>query len=124
MKFVHPNGVYMNTTASGKVAAKFDWREDLSNSRDLSRREVEAYGYVLGWLEDWRLKKDLPPGREAARRWWKEVARTKDRPEWQLRQWEEAIRWYLNWLEACAEAGADHRSLAERVRSAVHSAIA
>jgi site-specific recombinase XerD len=44
------------------------------------------------------------------------------REDWQLAQWESAIQWYLNWLAACAEAGADHRSLAERVRMAVHSA--
>jgi hypothetical protein len=40
------------------------------------------------------------------------------REEWQLEQWAEAIRWYLDWLRACAEAGADHRGLAERVRGA------
>ena len=34
-------------------------------------------------------------------------------------QWEAAIHWYLEWLEACAEAKADHRSLPERVREAV-----
>lgn len=73
--------------------ARFDWREDLARSRDLTRREIDAYGYVLGWLEDWRVKRDLPAGREAARGWWREVAKAKDRPEWQLRQWEEAIRW-------------------------------
>lgn len=28
----------------------------------------------------------------------------------------------MKWLEACAEAGADHRSLPERLRAAVHSA--
>ncbi len=39
-----------------------------------------------------------------------------------MEQWSEAIRWYLGWLKACAEAGADHRSLAERMRAAVHAA--
>lgn len=72
---------------------RFDWREDLTKARDLTTRDIDAYGYVLGWLEDWRQKRDLPAGREAARRWWKEVAKSKERPEWQLRQWQEAIRW-------------------------------
>ncbi len=47
-----------------------------------------------------------------------------DRPReaWQLDQWGDPIQWYLKWLDACAEAGADHRSLAERVRAAIYSA--
>jgi integron integrase len=63
-------------------------------------------------------------GREAARAFWKsEVLREGvTREDWQLEQWESAIQWYLNWLRACAEVGADHRSLAERVRAAVDSA--
>lgn len=32
------------------------------------------------------------------------------------------MQWYLDWLSACEEAGADHRSLPERVRLAVYSA--
>ncbi len=34
----------------------------------------------------------------------------------------DAIQWYLKWLSACTESGADHRSLPERLRSAVHAA--
>jgi len=26
------------------IKPKFDWREDLAHARDLSKREVEAYG--------------------------------------------------------------------------------
>jgi hypothetical protein len=44
----------------------FDLREDLAHSRDLAPREIEAFGYVLSRLEDWRVKHDLPPGRDAA----------------------------------------------------------
>ena len=44
------------------------------------------------------------------------------REAWQLDQWSDAIQWYLGWLKACEEAGADHRSLPERLRAAVHSA--
>jgi hypothetical protein len=111
-----------NFSDAGKRRPRFDWREDLSRSRDLTRREIDAYGYVLGWLEDWRVRKDLPAGREAARAWWREVAKAKDRPEWQLRQWEEAIRWYLSWLEICLRQGGDGRSVPERLKDAVHHA--
>jgi integron integrase len=45
-----------------------------------------------------------------------------EREEWQLKQWGEAIRWYLKWLGACQLAGKDHRSLMERARAAVASA--
>jgi hypothetical protein len=84
----------MNTHSPNKNTQKhFDWREDLAHSRDLVPREIEAFGYVLGWLEDWRVEHDLPPGRDAACRWWREVAKAKVRPAWRLRQWEEAIRW-------------------------------
>jgi len=49
-----------------------------------------------------------------------------DRPrlDWQLEQWSEAIRWYLEWLDACELANGDHRSLPERLRNAVASAVA
>jgi hypothetical protein len=77
----------MITCETSSICKKrHDWREDLVKSRDLSRREVEAYGYVLSWLDDWRVKKNLAVGREAARQWWLEVAKAKARPEWQLQQ--------------------------------------
>lgn len=78
-------------SATGKRRLRFDWREDLSRSRELTRREIDAYGYVLGWIEDWRVKKDMPAGRDAARAWWQEIAKAKERPEWQLRQWEVSV---------------------------------
>ena len=101
---------------------RYDWREDLSKSRNLHAREQEAFGYVLGWLEDWRQKRSLPAGRDSARRWWKEVATAKERPGWQLNQWAEAIRWFLGWLEICEKAGGDARGLSERLSDAVHHA--
>ncbi len=110
------------TAPTAQSKARFDWREDLAKSRDLSKREIDAYGYVLGWIESWRIAKDLPAGRDAARRWWVEVAKTKQRPEWQLRQWEEAIRWFLGWLEICEKAGGDARTIGERLKEAVNHA--
>jgi site-specific recombinase XerD len=54
--------------------------------------------------------------------WQTEVIREgREREKWQLEQWGDAIKWYLEWLNACANAGADHRSLAERLRAAVHA---
>jgi hypothetical protein len=123
---IRMNSVRMNRElvepTSENYCKRFDWREDLARSRDLTRREVEAYGYVLGWIESWRITRNLPAGRATAKRWWLEVAITKERPEWQLRQWSEAIVWFLGWLKICETAGGDTRTLAERVKKAVHSA--
>jgi integron integrase len=78
---------------------------------------------VLEWFENFRLRNELEAGREAARTFWKSEVTREDRTreKWQLEQWGDAIQWYLKWLEACSASGADHRSLPERVRSAVHS---
>jgi len=100
------------------------WRKDLSEFRGLTNRERTGFLLVLEWFENFRLRHELPAGRDAARMFWKHEVLKEDRPreDWQLEQWGDAIQWYLKWLEACAEAGADHRSLAERVRAAVYSA--
>jgi integron integrase len=120
---IHENSAPMNSDTNSTVHKKrFDWREDLANSRDLSKREIDAYGYVLSWIEDWRVRKDLVAGREAAKRWWLEVAKAKERPEWQLRQWAEAIRWFLGWLEIFEKAGGDARTIPERLKAAVNHA--
>jgi integron integrase len=106
------------------MKTRWCWRKDLSEFRGLTDRERTGFLLVLEWFENFRLRHELAAGREAARVFWKaEVLREGcTREDWQLEQWESAIHWYLNWLGACAEAGADHRSLAERVRAAVHSA--
>ena len=100
------------------------WRKDLAGFRGLTDRERSGYVLLLEWFENFRLRHELSAGREAATRFWKEEVRREDRPRepWQLEQWGQAIQWYLKWLEACAGAGADHRSLPERVRAAVYSA--
>jgi site-specific recombinase XerD len=102
------------------------WRKDLSEFRGLTDRERTGFLLVLEWFENFRLRRELPAGRDSARLFWKSEVILADRPreEWQLEQWGDAIQWYLKWLEACAEAGADHRSLVERVRAAVRSACA
>jgi integron integrase len=99
------------------------WRKDLSEFRGLSDRERAGFLVLLEWFENFRLRHELPAGRDAAKAFWKsEVIRVdREREKWQLAQWADAIQWYLNWLSACSETGADHRSLAERVRLAVYS---
>ena len=96
----------------------------MAEFRGHTDRERAGYLLVLEWFENFRLRHELSAGREAATRFWKEEVRREDRPRepWQLEQWGQAIQWYLKWLEACAAAGGDHRSLPERVRGAVYSA--
>ena len=105
------------------VKTRWCWRKDLSEFRGLTDRERAGFLLVLEWLENFRLRNELPAGRDAARVFWKsEVLREgREREKWQLEQWADAIQWYLKWLGACSESGADHRSLPERLRAAVHS---
>jgi len=91
------------------------WRSDLSEFRGLSVQDKAGFLLVLEWFENFRMRNEWEAGREAARAFWKtEVLREGvERETWQLEQWESALQWYLNWLDACAEAEADHRSLPE-----------
>jgi integron integrase len=104
--------------------SRWCWRKDLAEFRGLTDRERGGFLLVLEWFENFRLRNQLGADRDAARTFWRSEVLREDctREDWQLEQWERAIQWYLNWLAACAEAGADHRSLAERMRAAVHSA--
>jgi site-specific recombinase XerD len=110
-------------TATLTRASRWCWRKDLAGFRGLGERDRAGFLLVLEWFENFRLRHELVAGREAAKVFWRqEVLREGAvRESWQLEQWGEAIRWYLEWLGACAEAGGDHRSLAERLRAAVHS---
>ncbi len=99
-----------------------DWRADLLASRDLSDGEKRGFEIVLSWFECWRVPKNLPSGRESARRFWRAQVLSKEREPWQLDQWAEAIRWFLGWLRFCEDSGGDARTLEERVRSAVNLA--
>ncbi len=106
------------------MKASWCWRTDLREFRNLSDQRKTGFLLVLEWFENFRLRNELEAGREAARIFWKnEVIRDdREREDWQLEQWESAVQWYLNWLDACAAAHADHRSLPERLRVAVNSA--
>ena len=100
------------------------WRKDLAEFRGLTDTERAGFLLVLEWFENFRLRHQLKADRAAAKAFWRSEVVREGRPReaWQLDQWSDAIQWYLKWLEACAEAGADHRSLAERLRAAAHSA--
>ena len=106
------------------MKTRWRWRKDLSEFRGLTDVERSGFLLVLEWFENFRLRHEMEAGRDAAKAFWRtEVLREGvTRESWQLDQWENAIRWYMDWLAACAEEGADHRSLAERVRAAVNSA--
>ncbi len=96
------------------------WREDLEASRNLTPQQKNGFTMLLGWFENFRLRKTLSPGREAAVLFWRtEVLHDgKEREQWQLDQWAEAMAWYLNWFRACQHKGGDHRSIPERMRDA------
>lgn len=96
-----------------------DWREDLENSRDLSKREKEFIAFTVNWYESWRLAKALTLSKEVARRFWREAVIHKERTSWQLEQWTIGMRWYLDWVELCEQGGIIPRSLAERMKIAV-----
>ncbi|MDB9741695.1 tyrosine-type recombinase/integrase [Akkermansiaceae bacterium] len=95
------------------------WREDLLNSRDLNSREVEGYGFFIGWFEDWRVRNGHELTREASVMFWREVVLREKREAWQKRQWGSAMAWFLNWQEICKSEGREYKSVAERIRVAV-----
>ena len=91
--------------------------------RGLSEQERQGFHICLEWFENFRLRHSLSAGREAAKLFWRDQVLREgvERQDWQLKQWSEALRWYLDWHAACQMAGKDHRSLIERVRAAVFS---
>ena len=108
------------------LQSRWCWRKDLAGFRGLSDFDRTGFLLVLEWFENFRLRYELEAGKETARRFWRTEVICEGRPRepWQLEQWEAAMQWYLNWLDACEAANADHRSLPERVRAAVQSAAA
>ena len=99
-----------------------NWKLDLRASRDVSEFDRKGFEIFLEWFELWRVGKRIVPGREASVRFWREQVRAKTRAGWQLKQWAEAMSWYLNWLKVCEEQGREARTLAERLKAAVFSA--
>lgn len=87
---VHVDIVFMTTQPSPPPAC---WRSDLEASRDLNQREKEQFAFLISWFESWRVARSLMPGREAATRFWREAVRAKERKNWQLNQWSEAVSW-------------------------------
>jgi len=104
--------------------ARCCWRKDLSEFRGLTDRERSGFLPVLEWFENFRTLHELEVAGDAAKAFWRMEVVRKDRPResWQLEQWEKAIKWYLDWLSASEEEGAEHRSLPEQVRAAMRSA--
>lgn len=134
-KYVHLNTFYLtccvnfdffSPVMSVRTKNRLCWRKDLADFRGLTERERSGFLLILEWFENYRLRHDFAAGREAAKIFWKQEILREDRTreKWQIEQWGDAMQWYLKWLEACAEAGADHRSLPERVRAAVRSGCA
>ncbi len=78
-----------------------EWKEDLAAYRGLSDTQKIGFDLLLSWFEGWRIGKNLGPNREALVRFWNEQVLAKKRKEWQIDQWLEAGRWYLNWLKIC-----------------------
>lgn len=101
-------------------ANSFFWRDDLAASRDVSDQDKIGYEITLTWYERWRRGKRLRPGRESAKAFWRAQVLSKERKPWQLAQWSEAIRWFLQWLSFCEKHGGNGLSLSERVHRKTH----
>ena len=87
------------------MTTRISWQDDLLQSRDLSQQEIEGFGFLIGWFDSWRVAKQLEVNRESARRFWKELVLQKERDQWQIYQWTEALQWFLNWIELYRKAG-------------------
>ena len=101
------------------MSTSVSWQDDLTHSRDLSMREIESYGFFVGWFDSWRVQKGLPLERASAVRFWKEVVLSKTREAWQMEAWAEAMRWFLRWAELIKEQGKVYVTLAERLKGAM-----
>jgi integron integrase len=106
------------------IKTRYCWRKDLSAFRGLTDGERSGFLLVLEWFENYRLLHEMEAGRDAAKVFWRSEVMREGRPRetWELDQWGEAIKWYLKWLDSCAEAETEHENLAERLRAAVRSA--
>ena len=96
-----------------------NWRADLEASRDVPEKQKTFYAFAIAWMESWRVRSRKDAGRETAELWWIDEVKAKPRKEWQLRNWAEAVRWYLSWLEMAQQCAVITKSIPERVRDAV-----
>ncbi len=102
--------------------SNFDWSADLEMSIDVNLRDKPGFKILIEWFNRWRLKNDLKLERHSAVRFWREQVKNQPRLEWQVRQWAEALAWYLRWIEICSAQGGDPRTVPERMKAAVLSA--
>ena len=109
----------MNSAPMSQKVHSPSWREDLEKARHVSDAQRPGFQLVLTWFENWRIGQQLQPGREAARVFWVRQVKSKPRAEWQLTQWAEALRWYLQWLKFAQQSGAEVLTLEERVYQAM-----
>lgn len=101
------------------------WECDLEASRDLSKNEKHYFAFLLHWFESWRLRLHKDASATSAREFWRIEVLAKPREAWQLQQWTEGMRWYVQWLEICQRSrGEVPMSLYERVRNAVEHVAA
>ena len=101
---------------------RFCWIEDLEKARNVPSRDRMGYEMLLSWFDTWRLGRQLPPGRESARLFWKHQILSKPRAEWQVEQWKAAFGWYFEWLRFVVDQGGQPLTLEERVFQAVDRA--
>ncbi|MEM9480558.1 MAG: integron integrase [Verrucomicrobiota bacterium] len=99
----------------GEKAPGFPWEADLEHSRELTGSERRQFGFVLKWLEEWRIRGHREPGRVACVEFWKSQVMGKERHSWQLESWGDAIQWYLKWLELSKREGREVMTLQERM---------
>jgi hypothetical protein len=72
------------------------WRKDLAEFlRGLTECERAGFLVVLEWFENFRMRQELPAGREAAKAFWRSevTPEGREREKWQLEQWGDAIHW-------------------------------
>lgn len=99
------------------------WIDDLDAERSFFTFERGGISYAIHWYLNWAEKLSHIPTRENARLFWKECVQSKEREPWQLKQWTEAICWYLEWLERVQKervCDTEGHSLKHRVSEAVH----
>ncbi len=77
----------LNRVRMSASTAISSWSEDLKRARNVPDSQKQGYDFLLSWFEKWRVAKRLPPGREAARAFWRHQVKSKPRDAWQLEQW-------------------------------------